>query len=162
MWKKIKNILGYAWASPVTIAGLAYVGIFSAFGWYKWHGRIEDGLVWRVNPTAPVWLKKLWLAWSGHAVGNVIVLNVDPQKKVQIVQHELVHVRQVMRLGIFQPIIYGINLLAIKIGCESSDPYFSNPFEIDARRTVGQDVDVEGALKRYREAKEELDRKNKQ
>ena len=159
MWDKIKKMLGYAWAAPVTLAGLSYAGLFTALGWYKWHGKIEDGLVWRVGDKSPEWLKKLWKTWSGHAIGNVMVLNVDPLKKTQVVQHELVHVRQVMRLGIFQPIVYGICWLAIKFGCESSDPYFSNPFEIDARRTVGQVVDVEGALKRYRDAKASLENK---
>ena len=159
MWEKVKKILGYAWASPVTLVGLVYALPFAVAGWYKWHGRIDDGLVWRVGPSAPAWLKKLWMKWSGHAIGNVVVLNVDPEKKEQVVQHELVHVRQVMRLGIFQPIVYGINLVAIKLGCETSDPYFSNPFEVDARRAVGQTVDVEGALKKYSEAKASLEKK---
>lgn len=159
MWEKVKKILGYVWASPVTLVGLVYALPFAVAGWYKWHGRIDDGLVWRVGPSAPVWLKKLWMKWSGHAIGNVVVLNVDPDKKEQVVQHELVHVRQVMRLGVFQPIVYGINLVAIKFGCETSDPYFSNPFEVDARRAVGQTVDVEGALKKYREAKASLEKK---
>ena len=151
MWDKFKKILGYIWASPVTFVGLTYSGLFRLAGWYKWIGRKEDALAFRVNQDAPTWLTKLWKKWSGHAVGNVIVLNVDPDSKPTVLQHELVHVRQCMRLGIFQPIIYGISYLGIKFGCESSDPYFSNPFEIDARRSVGQVVDVEGVLKRLKD-----------
>lgn len=152
MWDKIKKTLGYIWAGPVTLPGLIYASTFQLVGWYKWAGVKEDGLVWRVMPTAPAWLAKLWKTWSGHAIGNVVVLNVDPEKKPNVLVHELVHVRQCMRLGIFQPIIYGLAYLGIKFGCESSDPYFSNPFEIDARRVAGQIVDAEGAIKKLKEA----------
>lgn len=148
MWDKVKKVAGYIWSSPVTAVGLVYSGLFHAAGWYEWFGVREDGLVWRVGSGAPSWLRNLWKSWSGHAVGNVVVLNTDPEVNPKILQHELVHVRQCMRLGIFQPIVYGINLVAIKIGCETSSPYYSNPFEIDARRAVGQVVDVESALKR--------------
>lgn len=153
MWSRLKKYLGYAWTSPVSLVGLTYAGLFHLVGWYKWHGVREDGLVWLVGESSPDWLKKAWKSWSGHAIGNVVVLNVDPDKKTQVLQHELVHVRQCMRLGVFQPLIYGISWLGIKFGCESSDPYYSNPFEIDARRAVGQIVDVEGTLRKLRETK---------
>jgi len=146
-----KKILGYAWASPLTILGASYALLFQAVGWYAWHGRIDDGLVWRVTPGSPAWLQKLWKKWGGHTIGNIIVLNCDPLKKSTTVDHEMAHVRQCMRLGIFQPIVYAISSLGIYLGCESSDPYWSNPFEIDARRTAGQTVDVEGTLKKLRE-----------
>lgn len=150
MWDKFKQIAGYIWSSPVTLFGLSYVSAFWCLGWYKWIGQKENALVWGVKETAPEWLRQLWNKWSGHAIGNVIVLNVDPDNKPQVLQHELVHVRQCMRLGIFQPIIYGISYLGIKFGCEASDPYFSNPFEIDARRVSRQVVDVEGTLKKVK------------
>ena len=112
------------------------------------------GLVYIVNQEkSPTWLKKLWKPWAGHAIGNVVVLNGDLPKMNATLEHEMVHVRQVMRLGVFQPLIYGAAYLGIKFGCESSDPYYSNPFEIDARRTVGQVVDVEGTLKKRKEKK---------
>lgn len=151
MWDKVKKYLGYVWASPVTLFGLAYSSSFQLVGWHMWVGVKDDGLVWRVSPAAPSWLVKLWKAWSGHAIGNVIVLNVDPDKRPVVLTHELVHVRQCMRLGIFQPIIYGLTYLGIKFGCEASHPYFSNPFEIDARRVAGQIVDVEGTMKKIKE-----------
>lgn len=150
---KVKKFLGYAWAAPVTFFGVSYAGLFHLAGWYKWVGVREDALTWRVG-AAPLWLKDLWKNWSGHAVGNVVVLNADPDSNSKILQHELVHVRQCMRLGIFHPIVYGINLIAIKLGCETSHPYYSNPFEIDARRAVGQVVDVETALKRIRDLRQ--------
>lgn len=150
MWDKAKKILGYVWASPVTAVGLTYAGLFHVLGWYNWHGRRDDALVWRVSASAPGALKHLWDGWDGHAVGNVIVLNCDPSMKPKQLTHEMAHTRQTMRLGIFHPIIYGINYLAIRAGCGSSHPYWSNPFEIDARRAAGQLVDVEGAINRLK------------
>lgn len=148
IWKKV---LGYTWASPVTTVCLIYAGTCHALGWYTWHGKVEDGLVWKVSPKAPGWLQSVWKNWCGHAIGNVVVMNTDPVKKAQILQHELVHVKQCMKLGIFQPIIYAISSLGIYLGCDNSHPYWSNPFEIDARRASGQMVDIEGTLKRIKE-----------
>ena len=139
MWKKI---LGYLWASPVTIVGLLYVNLCYLLGWYDWVALRGDGLVWRVNDSSPSWLKKLWKNWGGHAIGNVVVLNTSVELDSKTLTHELKHVDQVMRLGVFQPIIYGLNLFAIKLGCPGSNPYYDNCFEIDARRAAGQPVDM--------------------
>ena len=162
MWEKIKKILGYTWASPVTAVGLAYAGTCQLAGWYKWRGVRQDGLVWQVTDSSPNWLLYLWKTWAGHAVGNVVVLNCDPDTKLTFLEHELVHVRQCMRLGVLHPIVYGISMLAIWIACESSSPYYSNFFEIDARRTVGQVVDVEGlaaiAAKKLKSSKVDLNK----
>lgn len=145
---KFQKILGHTWASPVTSVGLLYAGTFCAMKWYDYIGAMQDGIIFRVSSNAPKWLTSLWAPWDGHAIGSVVVMNCDPLKKKKQLDHEMVHVRQCMRLGIFQPILYGLCWLAIRFGCESSHPYWSNPFEIDARRQVGQTVDVEGALKR--------------
>lgn len=143
----IGKFLGYVWASPVTFVGLTYASLFAALGWYKWLGVRGDALVYIVNrEKSPSWLKRAWYNWAGQAIGNVVVLISEPTEKDTILKHELKHVDQVMRLGVFQPIVYAINLLAIKIGCPGSDPYFSNPMEIDARRAAGQVIDMEGAL----------------
>ena len=145
MWKKI---LGYLWASPVTLVGLLYTTAFWALGWHTWVGCHGDGLIWKVNrEKSPRWLNKLWNRWAGHAIGNVVVLNQPYIHDNTTLIHELKHVDQVMRLGVFQPIMYGLNLLAIRIGCPGSDPYYSNPFEIDARRAAGQTIDIEGMYK---------------
>lgn len=143
---KAKKILGYVWASPITAAGLAYSCVFWCLGWYKWAGIHGDGMVWQTKKEMPSWLVRLWKNWAGHAVGNVVVLNRDPAKDPTTLNHELVHVRQCMRLGALQPVIYAISSFGIWAGCETSNPYWSNPFEIDARRAVGQRVDVESAI----------------
>lgn len=157
MWNKVKKVAGYAWSAPVTVVGLVYTSIFQLIGWHDWIGVRDDALVWRVSSSVPQWLGTLWKPWSGHTIGNVVVLNVDPEEQPKVLLHEMVHVRQCMRLGVFQPLIYGLAYLGIKFGCEASDPYFTNPFEVDARRAVGQVIDVEGALKRIRNAKKKVD-----
>ena len=140
---EMKKILGYAWAAPVTLLGLLYVSLFWALGWYKWGGVEEDGLIWEVNhPTIPKWLKAYWRRWGGHAIGNVVVLKQSIEESRETLTHELRHVEQVMRLGVFQPIVYGINMLAMRIGCPGTDPYYYNPFEVDARRAAGQKIEV--------------------
>jgi hypothetical protein len=153
MWDKLKKILGYAWASPVTGCGLLYVGLFTLLGWYDWHGVRGDALVWTVNEDVPKWLCLAWQPWAGHAVGNVVVMRQIPGDTSVILTHEQKHVDQCMRLGVFQPIIYLLSMVAIKFGCPGSDPYFSNPFEIDARRHAGQLIDVEGAVKKFKDVR---------
>lgn len=139
-----KKILGYLWASPVTLLGLVYAMAFCALGWYEWETAEDDALVWNLNhEKAPQWLKNYWSKWSGHAIGNVVVLKNSIIASGSTFDHELRHVQQVMRMGIFQPIVYGINLIAIRWGCPGTHPYYYNPFEVDARRASGQDIKID-------------------
>lgn len=154
MWDKIKKYMGYAWASPLTLSGLAYAVLFDALGWYEWQGVKGDALVWitRLNE-CPALVQKYWSSWGGHAIGNVVVLNEKQIDKPLFLAHEQKHVDQMMRLGVFQPVLYGLCYLIIKIGCPGSDPYFDNPLEIDARRAAGQIVDVVGVRRKLLESK---------
>jgi hypothetical protein len=145
-----KRVLGFIWAAPVTVVGLAYVTLFTAIGWYTRLGRHGDALVWQVNDKkSPRWLNYQWRRWCGHTVGNVVVLKYSPDtdRGRVILNHEQEHVHQCMVLGAFQPICYWITYLALK-ACRHAHPYYDNPFEVDARRAAGQIVDVVGAVKR--------------
>ena len=146
---KILRVLGYVWAAPLTLLALVYVLVFSALGWYKFTGRLGDALVWCVQQEKlPSLLSRVWAGWAGQTIGNVVVLRVDltSDRGKMTLRHEQEHVRQCMILGIFQPLFYGIAWLAIKIACPRSSPYYTNPFEIEARRAAGQVVDVEGVI----------------
>lgn len=145
-----KRVLGFAWAAPVTAVGLVYVALFARLGWYKRLGIMGNALVWQLNPDkAPAWLNQRWAAWGGHTIGNVVVVrfNVDTDRGRVTLRHEQEHCLQCMRLGIFWPVLYFLSYLAIRLGCPKSDPYYSNVFEVDARRAAGQLVDVEGAAR---------------
>ena len=154
MWDKIKKYMGYVWASPLTIIGIFYASLFRVFGWYKWARVDGDALVWTTSlNNCPLVVRSYWQSWAGHAVGNVVVMNEKYLDKPKYVMHELKHVDQMMRLGIFQPILYTLCHIAIKLGCSGSNPYYDNPFEIDARRHAGQIIDVVGVIKKFVESK---------
>lgn len=145
-----KRVLGFIWAAPVTVVGLIYVALFTWAGWYQRLGQRGDALVWQFNvDKAPFWLNKEWLRWSGHALGNVVVLkyNPDTDRGRITLRHEEEHVRQCMILGFFFPILYFLSYMSIRLACPHSNPYVSNVFEMDARRSAGQVVDVEGTVK---------------
>ena len=155
MWNKIKKCLGYVWASPVTLLGLSYALTFELMGWYRWHGTIEDALIWSTDESEmPKWLVKLWSSWAGHAIGNVVIAGETYTSDPNVLIHEMTHVRQYMMLGIFHPILYSLSYIAIKFGCVDAHPYFDNPFEIDARRQSGQTIDVVDALRKLKAVKE--------
>jgi len=149
MKKTIANVAGSIWASPLTLVALIYSTTFWILGWYVWLGVRETGLVWTVDCNkSPKWLLSLWRKWEGHAIGQVVVLKRDPAMVTDtILKHELEHVHQCMVLGLLQPVIYAISLFALWVACPMSDPYYDNPFEIDARRKAGQLIDVTGALR---------------
>lgn len=146
----IKRLVGFIWASPLTVLGLTYATLFTALGWYKRLDSQGDVMVWQLQADkAPEWLKKKWERWAGHCIGNAVVLKYAPDtdRGRVTLRHEQEHARQCMVLGVFQPIIYGITYLAL-MTCKHAHPYYDNPFEIDARRAAGQVVDVVGAVKR--------------
>lgn len=153
--EKLKNVLGYAWATPLSLVGLLYVLTFSRIGWYKWHGVVDDALVWVTNESeSPAWLSKAWSRWAGQTIGNVVVIGEMYTKDPVVLRHEMAHVRQCMMLGIFQPLFYALLYFVIKMGCSNAHPYYDSPFEIDARRSAGQTVDVVGAMKKLKAMKE--------
>ena len=134
--------------------GVTYTSLFSILGWYKWSKVEGDSLVWATSlENCPTSVKNFWASWAGHAIGNVVVMNEKYLDKPKYLMHEQKHVDQMMCLGIFQPIIYGLCYLEIRLGCQGSHPYYDNPFEVDARRHAGQIIDIVGMAKKYVESK---------
>ena len=148
---KFTRVIGFVWASPLTIVGFIYASLFTLFGWYNRADTYGDAFVWVADKkTAPRWVTHSILWWGGQSIGNVVVLLNDPKsdKGRVILRHEQEHVRQMMVLGVFQPVLYAIASLVIRLACPRSHYHYSNPFEIEARRAAGQVVDVEAALRR--------------
>lgn len=147
--ERIKFVLGFLWAVPVTLlAFLLYVFPFWCMGWYvfaRWH---DLAWVWHLSPKAPQWLQVKWKHSAGQAVGNLVIMKSVPDSSAYsqvILKHELTHVRQVMILGLFQPMIYALNYVAgtiLKKTVGHVDGYYDNLMELHARRCAGQIVDV--------------------
>lgn len=147
---KALRILGYIWAAPVTVLPFLLLLILWALrqvepvavvgGVWEWVTR--DGWFER-----KFWSRKVdgeYVArWAGWTLGGGLVMYhreylTDGTTRL----HEHTHVRQIMRLGIFQPILYVAIALAIYVSCPNASPYFDNPFEVEARRDAGQPIDV--------------------
>jgi len=147
---KIAKFVGIVWASPLTLLGMIYVFLFSALGWYEWEGRHGNALTWQLVPErAPDWLLHMWLGWTGHAVGNIVIVHVQIRslRGQMVIRHEQAHVEQAMTFGVFYPIIYAFMYL-VSCMCRSSYPLYDNVLEISARRSAGQVIDVIGTMKR--------------
>ncbi len=158
---RAKFLLGFLWASPITLlAFLLYVGPCWLLGWYRLQGWNQIAWVWETNEkSAPKWLKKRWSRWAGATVGNMIVMKPfasDSSHYRIILAHELVHVRQIMVLGILQPLCYAMNWFCgtiLKKTMGHVDGYYDNQMEIQARRMAGQIVDIIGLASKLRESK---------
>lgn len=151
---KLKDIVGILWAFPVTFLMLLYVLPLWALKKYKFDGTFKTALVWSYDikkvTQLDVFLEKAWKNWAGHAAGNVIVIKntFDVKTRMMTMVHEYEHVRQSMVLGAFFPIVYLFILFIMKLVMKQSHPYYSHPFEIEARRVAGQIVDIETAQKK--------------
>lgn len=152
---KFLRALGFIWALPLTLLCLLYISVFWAIGWYSYHGFERTAFVFRPDHNkvkGP--LKTYWDRWGGHAIGCVIVADADPVNKrrwEQLLTHEGQHVIQAMRGGIFWAVAYILNLLFIWWMCPTSNLYYDNPMEVDARRAAGQTIDVTGLKQRMAE-----------
>jgi hypothetical protein len=159
--KRVKFLLGVAWASPVTLVILLfYVLPFVALGWYKYLGFMDLAGVFVLSDTAPQFIKSRWKRWGGFGMGNVVVLRQIPDLTTRASQalltHEMTHVRQTMILGVFMPLMYGLCMLFGKVLQKTIgryDAYYDNIFELHARRCAGQVVDVVGTVEKIQAQK---------
>lgn len=131
-YDRLVTTLGILWASPCTFVGLIAGGI----------GLISGGHVKRVGHTLEFWGG--WITWqlnripvigsaAAMTIGHVI-LGQDQSCLKECRAHEHVHVRQYERWGIFFfPAYLGASLWLAAMG---RDPYFDNPFEVEAYRQV--------------------------
>jgi len=147
------SVLGSVWALPMTLIGLTYVLLFQILGWYVWCGRYGHALVWcpRVKKI-PSRISGPWKRLSSQVIGQVVVVRFDPESRwgSRLLPHAQAHVRQAMRLGPFYFVFYALSALIIRLSCRDLHPYWSNPFELEARMAAGQPFDMESLLKTVR------------
>jgi hypothetical protein len=144
--KNLKLILGIIWASPITLVTAIFFFIpcivFRQIKYVEW-----DEAAWSFI-SIPGSVLHNYLTNSGYrgfAAGNIIVYrakNYPKHKEATVRIHELEHVKQCMRLSVFQPIIYFGAWVGIYFGSIETHPYYDNPFEIAARRVAGQRIDL--------------------
>lgn len=151
---KLGFVCGLAWASCVTLPALVFLVLPAVkLGWYRYAGRYGDAWVFVLDPRHPLWLNKWRKAWFGFTVGNLVFLRESPDSgdvAARTLAHERVHVRQYMLLGPFFLPLYFFFYLVIRLFIAGGHGYYDNPFEIAARRAVGQYVDVWGAIQRLK------------
>lgn len=162
MKEKIRLIVGIIWASPVTlIAFIFYVMPLWMLTKYEYVGWDEVAWVFSFNPAnqRDSWLtrflRKKWQRWAGATLGSLIVIKDDPSMKKssrnRTMIHEKEHVRQIMVLGVFQPIFYVSIYLIGRFVLRNVNGYYDNIFEIDARRRASELIDVVGVIKKLKE-----------
>jgi hypothetical protein len=124
----LTKALAYAWASPMTLAGLL-VGLASGA-----RPEVRDGVLLFAEARGPAGAILRARGFAATALGHVVVATRRPTD--ELMAHELVHVRQAERLGaVFAP-VYGLLYLAYG--------YARHPMEraarLGGRRLAGLDA----------------------
>ncbi|KKK78066.1 hypothetical protein LCGC14_2847280 [marine sediment metagenome] len=150
----MKKILGFLWALPASIlCWLFYILPLIIFKEIKYVGKL-DTFVWEfrnpINPTS--WYDELWARWAGWSGPCVVIIHEDmyalPEKLKIIRQHELKHCQDQFKWGFFFYPAYlcaSAWLAVSNLWKKYEDRvhiYYSNPFEIAARKAAGQVVDI--------------------
>ncbi len=136
------KILAGIWCSPVFLIGFILFLLLLLFQQVKNNG-------WKDGALDIVCLKDSWLQkkmlnkWAGFCIG-LCVFYVDERERNNETtrDHERVHVNQQLKLGIFEPIFYGLFCVVIFLGC-NIHAYYTNPFELDAKIKAGQIIEID-------------------
>ena len=130
MLSSLRTLWYYLWASPASCLGLICVALGLASGgrvqWVEGVLEVYGGLV--------TWFLTRGMPWmSGGAAAMTlghVVLGCDRDCLERTRRHEHVHVRQYQRWGpLFLPLYLYFSLV---LWLQRQDPYFDNPFEVEA------------------------------
>ncbi|MGI5837693.1 MAG: hypothetical protein ACOX87_14540 [Chloroflexota bacterium] len=123
MFRSIRLLARYLWASPNTLLGIA-----AAIASFSIPRRAGSILTCHSNRGFAHW----FLTRRGYCavtLGHVVLMT--SQAKPDVLGHEMVHVRQEERWGPFYLPVYCLSMLITRL--HGKDPYWDNPFEIEAR-----------------------------
>lgn len=127
------RLLKYAWAGPVTTFGL-FLGLLAAIS----GGRLQfRGGVAEVSGGFVAWLlrgNRFWRGGAAVALGHVILAR-DAATLEGSRPHELAHVRQFERWGVF--LLPAYVLVGWWLAWKGYDRYLDNPFEQEAYGAQG-------------------------
>ena len=141
------RLLGFLWCFPVTF--LSWVFFFIPSYWKGVFERVyftkELAIVWDVNNNSKFY-KDAMEGWYGFILAaNVCVVDVPYREGdwwEKHLKHELVHVTQNFKWGVFFIPVYTACTLFIWLFQHAKHAYLDNPFEREARRAAGQKVDI--------------------
>ena len=131
-WRSLLRLWRLLWASPNSLLGLVLCGVSCLAGGQvrRVDGVLEAALPSSARPGA--WRR--CLPFAAITLGHV-VFAASHRELERLRAHEHVHVRQYERWGpLFVP-AYLVSSLVLWL--RGRDPYWDNPFEIEARRLGG-------------------------
>lgn len=118
----------YLWVAPATLLGL-----IAALASFSIPHRSGGVALCRTDRGFARWFL-LKRGYSAITLGHVVL--VTSAASPDILSHELVHVRQVEKWGpLFLPAYLGAMVL---VRLRGGNPYWDNPFEVEAREAAGQ------------------------
>jgi hypothetical protein len=142
------------WLVPLVLSW-AYILFAWIPGWIEFY-RYAGGLTWAFDlqdEKVDNWYTRAWAGWGGFGAMTVVILRDRPSQSpggryTQILAHEVRHSKQVLCLGMIQPVLYMLFSLTLLLTSKllkftpDTHPYYDNPFERDARWAAGQQVNI--------------------
>lgn len=132
-------VFGNIWMLPNSLVSALYLGVFRLFGQVHFRGFGRWSIQLEVRKDSWLWRYMGKGGWNGWASGVFIIMRDFYDKGVI---HEERHVIQQMIFGVFQPITYFLASVFIWVFYRSKHSYYDNPYERDARKAAGQQVDI--------------------
>jgi hypothetical protein len=134
--KTFLSYLGALWASPLTVVGALVVLVT----WSRAVDRVGPTVVFSPRPGS--WFDRFMERgrWAGYCIGDVVVLRSPWVTHAQVRAHEFRHVSQ---CHVFGPLTIPVWIVGVVVSAcrEWRAIYLSHPFERDARRAAGEQVD---------------------
>jgi hypothetical protein len=132
---KVYRTLGFLWLLPMTIVvWTLYVLPLWITGQIMFDGALDFLVAKFVLIDRGNWYSRVWSKWGGWSGPCVIIYNGAISLDVKrIWRHELRHCMQQFVFGPTHYPLYGAIFLAYW-AFTAKDPYYDNPFEVDARK----------------------------
>ena len=144
--RSIVDFIKFIWTLiPAAIVWLFYILPLILTGSIKYYGK-EDTYIWIFEvQQKDTWYCRAWKDWGGWSGPCVILFRPGLSKLYvfdQYLDHEADHCLWQTRLGIFFYPAYFFNSMFIYLFKKDKHAYHDNFFEIKARKSAGQKIDI--------------------
>lgn len=141
-----KYLLGFLWTLPTSLLGWIFFGIAYLFGVFeKVQATKELIFIWDLKENSK-FCKKLFSGrgWAGFSIGNNVILleYSDSDRHLRTFKHEREHCLQQYCWGILFFPVYLLSSVYVYLMYPDLHSYYDNPFEVQARRSAGQNVKI--------------------